>query len=60
MLLKFLAYKVLPSVMDNIVRRAKVCVNLAKSKHILGVFYEYVLQLTSGLELGGFVNYMQN
>ena len=60
MLSKFLAYKVLPSVVDNIVRRAKVHVNPAESKHILGVFCGYVLQLTGGLESGGFVDYMQN
>ena len=44
--------------MDNVVRRAKVHVNLAELKHILGVFYRYVLQLTGSLESGGFVNYM--
>ena len=59
MLSKFLAYKVLPGVVDNIVRRAKVCVNLAESKYILGVFHRYVLQLTGGLELSGFVNYIE-
>ena len=59
MLLKFLAYKVLPSVMDNVVRRAKVHVNLAELKHILGVLYRYVLQSTGGLELSGFVNYIE-
>ena len=58
MLSKFLAYKVLPSVMDNMVRRAKVHVNLVESKHILGVFCGHVLQLTGGLESGGFINYM--
>ena len=58
MLLKFLAYKVLPSVVDNIVRWAKVYVNLAELKHILGVLCRYVLQLAGGLELSGFVDYM--
>ena len=43
MLSKFLAYKVLPGVIDNIVRRAKVYVNLVESKYILGVLYRYVL-----------------
>ena len=59
MLSKFLAYKVLPGVIDNIVRRAKVYVNLVESKYILGVLYGYVLQLTGGLELSGFVNYIE-
>ena len=59
MLSKFLAYKVLPSIVDNIVRRAKVHVNLAESKHILGVFHGYVLQLTGSLELSGFINYIE-
>ena len=59
MLSKFLAYKVLPSIIDNIVRRAKVHVNLAELKYILGVFCRYVLQLTGGLELSGFVNYIE-
>ena len=44
--------------MDNMVRRAKVHVNLAELKHILGVFCGYVLQLTGGLELSGFIDYM--
>ena len=43
MLSKFLTYKVLPGVIDNIVRRAKVRVNLVESKYILGVLYGYVL-----------------
>jgi len=60
MLSKFLAYKVLPGVMDDMVRRAKVHVNPAESKHILGVFCGYVLQPTGGLESSGFVDYVQN
>ena len=59
MLSKFLTNKVLPSVMDNMVRRAKVRVNPAESKHIPGVFCRYVLQPTGGLESGGFVNYVE-
>ena len=58
MLSKFLAYKVLPGVMDDMVRRAEVRVNLAESKHILGVFRGYVLQPAGGLESSGFVDYM--
>ena len=58
MLSKFLAYKVLPGVMDNMVRRAEVHVNPAESKHIPGVLCGYVLQPAGGLELSGFVNYM--
>ena len=58
MLSKFPAYKVLPSVIDNMVRRAKVHVNLAESKHIPGVFCGYVLQPAGGLESSGFVNYV--
>jgi len=57
-LLKFLANKVLTSIVYNIVRWAKVYVNLAELKHILGMFYRYVLQLTGSLELSGFVDYM--
>ena len=60
MLSKFLAYKVLPSVMDDMVRRAKVHVDPTESKHILGVLCGYVLQLAGGLESSGFVDYMQN
>ena len=59
MLSKFLTYKVLPSVIDNIVRRAKVHVNLAESKHILCVLCRYVLHLTGGLKSSGFVNYIE-
>jgi len=55
---KFLTYKVLPGVMDNIVRRAKVRVNLIESKYILGVLYRYVLQLVGCLESSGFVDYI--
>ena len=58
MLSKFLTYKVLPGVIDNIVRRAEVRVNLVESKYILGVLYGYVLQLVGGLELSGFVDYI--
>ena len=59
MLSKFLAYEVLPGVVDNIVRRAEVRVNLAESKYILGVFRGYVLQLTGGLESSYFVDYIE-
>jgi len=55
---KFLAYKVLPGVIDNIVRRAEVRVNLTESKYILGVLCGYVLQLVRGLESSGFVDYI--
>ncbi len=58
MLSKFLAYKVLPGVIDNIVRRAEVRVNLVELKYILGVLYRYVLQLAGGLELSSFVDYI--
>ena len=60
MLLKFLAYKVLPGVIDDMVRRAKVRVDLAESKHIPGVLCGYVLQPAGGLESSSFVDYMQN
>ena len=45
--------------MDNMIRRAKVHVNLTKLKHILGVFHGYVLQPTGGLESSGFVDYIE-
>ena len=58
-MLQFLTYEVLPGVVDNIVRRAKVHVNLAELKHILGVFCGYVLQPTGGLKSSGFVDYIE-
>ena len=58
MLSKFLTYEVLPGVIDNIVKRAKVYINLIELKYILGVLYRYVLQLVGGLELSSFIDYI--